>query len=43
MIKLRIRSEHINFISQNSKSKDLLEIVKRDVKPFKMTRITIKE
>ncbi len=43
MIKLRIRRKHINFISQNSKSKDLLKIVKRDVKPFKITRTMIKE
>ncbi len=43
MIKLRIKRKHINFIFQNSKLKELLKIVKRDVKSFKITRIIIKE
>ncbi len=43
MIKLRIKRKHINFISQNSKLKNLLKNIKRDVKSFKMTRTMIKE
>ncbi len=43
MIKLQRRCEHIDFILRNLISRDLLKIVRRDIRSFKMIHMMIVE